>query len=85
MPQGDVEPVLGPALGTSCDPVDLLYDQQVERLERSLPLGKLDSIASVRFLDSLLLGSCHRVAVSVALKAWDLEIGTEQYCPVGVQ
>ena len=52
MPQGDVEPVLGPALGTSCDPVDLLYDQQVERLERSLPLGKLDSIASVRFLDS---------------------------------
>ncbi len=69
MPQGDVEPVLGPALGTSCDPVD---DQQVERLERSLPLGKLDSIASVQFLDSLLLGSCHRVAVSVALKAWDL-------------
>ena len=47
MPQGDVEPVLGPALGTSCDSVDLLYDQQVERLERSLPLGKLDSIASV--------------------------------------
>ena len=47
MPQGGVEPVLGPALGTSCDPVDLLYDQQVERLERSLPLGILDSIASV--------------------------------------
>ena len=24
MSQGDVEPVLGPALGTSCNPVDLV-------------------------------------------------------------